>query len=264
MLKDWSANQTLTYQLVRFIGHSQASRTINALLQNVIMHVSRMLSLQTRDIELLDDFAALAHILERVINEVPKNRKLVLFLDGIDELIDAKEAIAKTWIPARIPANVKIVFSLTADSKAREDLKTFANIVDIALMDVLTTDEVLHKWLRTANRTLNKAQWKHVKKQLGRESHAPLYLKLIFDQIVTWRSFESELPRLGGDADACLRRVFEELDERHGTQLTKHCLLYVELTRHGIRDIELEDVLSLDDVVRFYSVQRSSCGKCAW
>ena len=76
------------------------------------------------------------------------------FLDGVDELLDAKNASVNTWIPAHLAANVKIVFSQTTDSTSTETLKTFASIVHIGLMDVLTTDEVLHKWLRSANRTL--------------------------------------------------------------------------------------------------------------
>lgn len=239
-----------TFVVARFVGRTVASRTITALLQNLILHISRLLSIQTRDIEYLDDVGALALIFQRVCCEVPKHSKLVVFVDGVDELVDAKGALSHVWIPSRLKENVKIIVSFAADAKATQPLLAFTNVLHISPMDVLTIDEMLHKWLKSDNRTLTKAQWKHVRKALGKKSHSPLYVQLLYEQVKSLHSFETELPVLFGDSEACIKKRFEALEMTHGRCFVTHAVLFIIVTKYGVSDVELEDFFSLDEEVK--------------
>ena len=78
----------------------------------------------------------------------------------------------------------------------------------------------------------------------------PLFVRLAFDEVRRWKSYSSEdecvLQATVRDAIAS---IFEKLEYRHGKLLVSHALSYITQSKNGISDLEMEDLLSLDDVV---------------
>lgn len=59
----------------------------------------------------------------------------------------------------------------------------------------------------------------------------------------------SPICRLSSTIEDAICQLFARIEMQHGFILTKHCLSYITAARNGICENELEDILSLDDVV---------------
>ena len=78
----------------------------------------------------------------------------------------------------------------------------------------------------------------------------PLFVKLAFDEVLRWKSYCSKDECvLQATVRAAIASVFEKLEHRHGKLLVSHALSYITQSKNGISDLEMEDLLSLDDVV---------------
>mgnify|MGYP002804446735 FL=1 len=91
---------------------------------------------------------------------------------------------------------------------------------------------------------------KHYVTETFKKCSLPLFVKLAFDEVLRWKSYSSEDECvLRTTVRAAIASVFEKLEYRHGKLLVSHALSYITQSRNGISDLEMEDLLSLDDVV---------------
>jgi len=77
-----------------------------------------------------------------------------------------------------------------------------------------------------------------------------LYVRLVFDDVVLWRSyFRRHMTYLEPGIDACIRQLLERTELKHGRLLVSHAFAYITVSKEGLTESELEDVLSLDEQV---------------
>ncbi|ELT90686.1 hypothetical protein CAPTEDRAFT_116516, partial [Capitella teleta] len=79
---------------------------------------------------------------------------------------------------------------------------------------------------------------------------SPLYTKLLFEEVVRWKSYNDLgticLPFCIKD---CINKFFEKVEQNHGRATVFHALSYITASRTGLSKAELHDIMSLDDVV---------------
>ena len=91
---------------------------------------------------------------------------------------------------------------------------------------------------------------KHHVAETFKKCSLPLFVKLAFDEVFQWKSYSSEDECvLQATVGAAIASFFEKLEYRHGKLLVSHALSYITQSKNGISDLEMEDLLSLDDVV---------------
>ena len=81
----------------------------------------------------------------------------------------------------------------------------------------------------------------------------PLYIKLIFDIVLTWKSQyvpDQDFLRCT-TIDRCIEYLFKSLEKLHGKMLFSRAIIYMSSFRNGISENEIADILSLDDDVLF-------------
>lgn len=54
---------------------------------------------------------------------------------------------------------------------------------------------------------------------------------------------------LAAGVDACIRQLLERTEMQHGRLLVSHAFAYITVSKEGLTQSELEDVLSLDEQV---------------
>lgn len=109
--------------------------------------------------------------------------------------------------------------------------------------------EILKLKLADNNKKLTKSQENVVLKHVS-QCPSPLYLKLVLEQAVQWKSYSTvDEASLGLSVRQMIISLFEDLEQRHGPTLLKHTLAYISASKRGISEAELEDVLSCDDKV---------------
>lgn len=126
-------------------------------------------------------------------------------------------------------------------------------------MRQLSADEselILGTWLKNANQELTKTQWSHLRHIFSHAKMLPLFLKLLYDLVLTWRSFDDECDRELLDiakVDQMIVYLFRRMERLHGPVIFRRSVAYMTVCRNGISDNEMEDIMSIDDDV-LYSV----------
>ena len=116
-------------------------------------------------------------------------------------------------------------------------------------MPVDTAKEILDNWLKSSGRVLQSEQEKIVLEAF-KECPLPLYLKLSFDEACRWKSYTPlEDTRLSPTIKGIIHDLLDRVERLHGKVLVSQALAYVTASKNGLTETELEDVLSLDDVV---------------
>ena len=110
---------------------------------------------------------------------------------------------------------------------------------------------ILRSILERRGRTLTPTQWKLLVKQVTLEPTV-LYLHIAGYVVSKWTSYHiivdatTELP---STVEKLADRIFDLLECEHGRAFTRAALGFLVFSLHGVTDIEMEDLLSLDDSV---------------
>lgn len=210
-----------------------------------------------------DDTGKLAKTLRSFITKIPKDKRLVIFLDAIDQLNSSDNALTLFWLPKELSENVKFVISaISEEGSASEPMRiaqrmlpkeAFFSITDMSPKD---GEVLLKSWFecptdKSKERTLQCSQKKEVLDKFA-VCPLPLYLKLAFEEARRWKSYDGVLKdSLGADVKGMLEGLFDRLEEEanHGDVLVKHSMGYLASARNGLTEDEMLDVLSTDDEV---------------
>ena len=116
-------------------------------------------------------------------------------------------------------------------------------------MPVDTAKQILDSWLQSARRQLQSEQEKTVLEAFEK-CPLPLYLKLCFDEACRWKSYTSSNDtKLAPSIKEIIHDLLDRIERLHGKVLVSQALAYITASRNGLTEPELEDILSLDDVV---------------
>ena len=194
-------------------------------------------------------------------------KKLVIILDSIDQLQVSDRGL--DWIVFNFPKNVRMIYStipvigtnlilkrfmeFEADVYKHE-MQTYTNTLEINGMDDKLSLEILEDWLKKRQRSICETQWDVVKKMLKDNTLIfPLYVKLVFDVIVKWASFDTPAIKFSSalTIDSLIQYIFVCFEKDHGKLLFSRSIIYMSSFANGISQNEIEDILSLDDEVLY-------------
>jgi hypothetical protein len=213
------------------------------------------------------NFDNVKEIFENILLRIPKEENLVLLLDSIDQLQTVDLIDLSKWLPGEFlfPSNVKCIFSTISDIEIgiertkidiHQQLKTIYqdNLFEIQIkpFDEHIAEEVLNSWLKQDRRCLTSIQHEWLKPKLTRRHEIdPLFLSLLYDQTLTWHSYD-QIPNQAfisidytGDA---IEYLYNQLGNKYGQILFHRAMHYLQLSG-GLSEVEIEDILSLDDEV---------------
>ena len=243
--------------VARFIGATAASTSGTNLLSSLCSGVARALGQTEHPTDTLtyDELVqAFVASLERA-----GGRQLLLFLDGLDQLAPGDAARNLAWLPHTLPMGVRMIASVL-DGELRGLLaRKLPDTAFIKLEPLVPAQSsaLLEHWLAADHRTLSNGEQHGELQRAASQSGLPLYLRLIFEEVRRWRSFDPlpegadgrrGLPDTvdGAIADLCWRL---SLPQAHGAVLVSRALGYLTASRHGLTHDEVLGVLSADDEV---------------
>uniref|UniRef100_A0A8C5C5I3 NACHT and WD repeat domain containing 1 n=1 Tax=Gadus morhua TaxID=8049 RepID=A0A8C5C5I3_GADMO len=233
---------------LRFLAPGRGARPdVGALLHSLALQVSLALDLPPPgppgpQADRLRSFQALLAAASR------RGESLVLILDGVD-LLSAEDL---HWLPAAVPANVHLLLSAASAAPVLGALRDRLGAGALVPVDGLTLEEgreVVRRALSSARRTLTEEQ-REVVLSSFQKTGSPLHLRLILWEALRWTSYTPPATlRLGADLPDMMALILLSLEDRHGRQLVASALGYIALSRCGLLEAELCDLLSLDDEV---------------
>jgi len=74
--------------------------------------------------------------------------------------------------------------------------------------------------------------------------------KINIKQVRRWSSYASvDQTTIESTVSLCIDRLLDRVERYHGRVFVSHALGYLTASKDGLGDVEMEDILSLDDVV---------------
>ncbi|XP_073731920.1 NACHT domain- and WD repeat-containing protein 1 [Misgurnus anguillicaudatus] len=238
--------------VLRLLGTSPHSSDVNSVLKGVCLQVCGALGLQPPGSRVANTHEDLIKFFHSMLDQVSKQGdSLLLILDSVETLFETTKAYKLNWIPKEIPPNVHIVLSVSDDcvDQCKVLISEERNIFRVELLTADEGKEIIDAYMTAAGRQLTSEQFDTILHSF-QESGSPLHLKLMLDAAKRWPSYTSTSNvHLGITAQEVMTQFVKNLEENHGMKLVGHALSFILLSRHGLSEAELQDVLSLDNDV---------------
>ncbi len=264
MAKGWSrirsSNTPGTILLARFLGVTPASIDLRSLLGSLCARLGKELGL---DRPIPGEMTDLIRMFSDFLQSVPTTRRLVLFLDGLEQLGEADNARSLRWLPCILPKNVKLILSIGGPLQGYQNpiddifetaraLLPKSCFFELGPLSPEDRSTIISARLASIGRILQADQHAHVLQRLS-NCPIPLYLELAYQTVRRWKSYDGLPPNatsrgLGGSVMAVLGDMLDRLsaDSAHGSVLVSKSLAFLGAARHGLSENELLDLLSAD------------------
>uniref|UniRef100_A0A673LBW1 NACHT domain- and WD repeat-containing protein 1-like n=1 Tax=Sinocyclocheilus rhinocerous TaxID=307959 RepID=A0A673LBW1_9TELE len=238
--------------VLRLLGTSPLSSDVDSVLRGVCLQVCGALGLQFPYPHIANAHEELVRFFHSMLEDVSKQGDtLLLILDSLDQLLEANKPHKLDWIPKVIPPNVQLVLSISDDyvEKCKSLVSAEQNVFRVELLTDGQGKDVIGAYMSAAGRKLTSEQVDTILNRF-QQSRSPLHMKLMLDTAKQWSSFTATSNvRLGVSAQEVMTQFVESLEENHGKKLVSHALCFILLSRSGLSEAELQDVLSLDNDV---------------
>lgn len=238
--------------VLRFLGTTPDSSSVIPMLTSVCKQIMYNYMMPWEGIP--DDLIPLIAYTKRMLTKITTEQPLYICLDSVDQLT-GPSAGKLTWLPTKLPPNVKIIISTASEGDAKEYnllqkmLSNENQFVEVHPLGEELAEYTIKCWLEANGRDMNKYQWNIVKKAIN-ECTLPIFIKLIFAEVMRWRSYSRASDTiLAYTVMDSIMKLFDRIEKQHGRQLVAHALSYITASKSGLSETEIEDLISLDDIV---------------
>ncbi|KAL4236339.1 hypothetical protein ACF0H5_004726 [Mactra antiquata] len=242
-----------TIAAVRFLGYTPKSSDIKQVLMTLCQQLLQTLDRPHNDIPY--DCKDLQRYFHDLLNSVPKELKVVIFLDSLEKLIPEYNAYFLSWLPNQLNSNVKIIVSThptrhkLLERLTNEIIKDIHYIVGVSQMSQNDAESLMQYILTSNDRTLSTLQQNVFKSKLSDCSLA-MYVQLLTHGAKQLKSYDKvSTDDVPSTINGAINTLFSELEAKHGVVLVGRALGYLVASVTGLSDCEMEDLLSLDDDV---------------
>ena len=248
----WKSGKNCQFVIIaRFLGTTPNTSNVHQLLVAVCQQLAHVYNVKFEE---PDKFSELTKEFHKLLACASDSKPLVILLDSIDQLMPVYNAFKLIWLPEKLLKHVKLVISTidegyTICKNAKERYGENMTSIQINPLGEKLGLEVIKKWLGKDMRTMTAGQ-EALTKQALQKCSLPLYARIVYDQIKKWKSYNvPNIGQLETTVRGAINKLYLSLEEKFGVDIVKHCLSYLTTTRYGISEVELEHVLSLDDLL---------------
>lgn len=243
------------FRMIRFLGTSPDSTHIYDVLYSIIGQLADITD-TILDPMSYANMKSMVKYFPRFLRNVSRAVKhpVYIFLDSIDQLKSSDGAYSMKWLPNELPPNINIVLSTLPDASdilqnARKHIASDSCFIEVPPLQDETSAEIIDAVLKSKNRCLTSVQRQVIMTSLAKVP-SPLYLKLLLDRAVKWRSYDStdDLP-MADSVQGAINHLFTSLEDKYGSTLISYTFGYLTVGMNGLSEVELENALSCNDEV---------------
>lgn len=259
LLANWAAQHRKShpreYVLTHFVGATPSSTDWAAMLRRIMGELGRQLGIrqvipETPDSETPD---RLRVAFADSLHQAAAKTRLVLIIDGLDQLEDRQGAPDLVWLPLQIPASVRLVVSTLPGRPLVELERRGWPVLSVGSLQPRQRVELVRGYLREFSKALNAQQEGRITG--NRNSSNPLFLQTLLEELRLFGSHE-ELDRwiddllssegLGALYEKILGR-YEQDYERDRRGLVHDAMSFLWAARRGLAERELLSFLGRND-----------------
>ena len=230
------------FMLTHHVGSSPDSTDVRKMLYRICAELARRFRLET---EVPEDYKELRKAFPQILRQAAFQGRVVLIIDGINQLDPANRALSLDWLPARSP--VKIVLSTVEGDVTHGILRRRRPPppeVALTPLDPKERQTLVRLVLAEYHKKLDEKPMNDQMRVLLKKADAvsPLYLILACEELRMFGVFEQLSDRIKA-LSAVLSRLMEEILHRleidHGRTLVSTALGCIASARGGLRESEL-------------------------
>jgi tetratricopeptide (TPR) repeat protein len=253
LLASWYREYTVAYPeepvFAYFVGATPDSTEPFRLLRNLCAEVKRRFDLPQdlpEDDKDLPD--TLTMLLVAVLREAGDGtlgaRRVVLLLDGLDQIAVRDEGHGLTWLPRYLPRGVRVIASTMEGDCLQVLRERGAEEIALQPLSVGEQREMVETILRGWGRKLDERQLEVL---LAHPSvGSPLYLRVALEELRLFGYFErltERITALPESVEALFDQVLERLERDYGADVVGEGLALLAASRYGLSEAELLDLL---------------------
>ncbi|KAI1303164.1 NACHT and WD repeat domain-containing protein 2 [Halotydeus destructor] len=239
--------------VLRFLGTTPDSSSVIPTLTSMCQQLTYNYTMPMD--QMPDDLIPLTFYYKQLLLHATYEQPLFIFLDSVNQLDGPNEVDVKlSWLTYELPEHVKLVISCVSDGECPEYhlfRKAFHgheyNFLQVKTLSEELSLDVVKLMLNANNRTLTGPQQRTVQTAL---SHCtlPIFIKLVAAEVLTWKSYSINTWLSINIMDSIMH-LFNKVELQHGRILVGYALAYITASKNGVSESELEDLISLDDIV---------------
>ena len=177
-------------------------------------------------------------------------RRVILFLDALNQLDSLDRSHELGWVPYRIPQGVTMVVSaLPGDCLDRLRHRVSGEaIIDVPVLAARDRHALVETHLGQRRKKLSPAQLERLLDTTKRpEAGLPLYLRVTIEEVSLFGSYEAldgRIDLLPPTVAGLFDQVLARLDHDHGRDMTASICRWIAVSRSGMLESEILDLLA--------------------
>ncbi|XP_053922227.1 NACHT and WD repeat domain-containing protein 2 isoform X1 [Cuculus canorus] len=238
--------------VVRFLGSTETSTD----LRNILQSICEQLAVNYRC--LVQSYPKKIHDLRdlfiNLLNESSFHRPLVIIFDALEQLTESDDGRKLWWLPIHLPRSVRIILSTLPNKhgilqKLRCLIHEEDNYIELTARDRKMCSQILKHQLLRVKRKVTSGQQIYVNEAFSKCT-LPMFVNLTFREVRNWRSHKDvDESSLCVTVHESIEQLFWSLENKCGSRLLSRALGYITMSRSGLSEMELEDILALDNSV---------------
>ncbi|KFO12889.1 Leucine-rich repeat and WD repeat-containing protein KIAA1239, partial [Balearica regulorum gibbericeps] len=240
--------------VIRFLGSTETSTD----LKNILQSICEQLAVNYRC--LIQSYPKKIHDLRdlfiNLLNESSFHRPLVIIFDALEQLTDSDDGRKLWWLPIHLPRSVRIILSTLPNKhgilqKLRCLIHEENNYIELTARDRKMCSQVLKHQLLRVKRKVTSGQQIYVNEAFSKCT-LPMFVNLTFREVRNWRSHKDvDESSLCVTVHESIEQLFWSLENKCGSRLLSRALGYITMSKSGLSEMELEDILALDNSVMY-------------
>jgi tetratricopeptide (TPR) repeat protein len=234
------------FLILHFIGATPGSADWTTMLRRILGELKQRFVLEG---EIPDQPDLLRAAFANGLNMAAARGRVVLVLDGINQLEERQGALDLTWLPPVIPANVRLILSTLPGRPLEEFQKRGLPVLQVEALGAEERRQLIGKYLAQFSKTLGGESTQRI--AAAPQAANPLYLRVLLDELRLFGVQAQLDERIGyyleaASPDELYEKVLgrcEQDYERDRPGLVRSALTLLWAARRGLSEIELLEML---------------------
>ncbi|MDP2767728.1 MAG: DUF4062 domain-containing protein [Candidatus Methanoperedens sp.] len=236
-----------------FVGASLRSTSLRDMLERFCRELASRFAFPDEIPQALSD---LRRIFRGFLARIPANERVILVIDGLDQLDPIGRAHELGWLPLRLPSNIRCILSVATDpgppSPALDAMRSRVHYeIKIPLLSIESCLDIAKVYLHRYAKKLDPLSINMLLEKTAARN--PLYLQVALEELRIFGQYElirariQALPSEGDSVTHIFEQVIERMEGDFGGELVRTVLVLIASARRGLSERELQDlVVNLD------------------
>lgn len=256
LMANWMLRRKKTHNdkiIYHFVGNSTDEGDYNLILRHLINEIRTTYNVEYEINSQLNSQKDNSAILQELLNKINDEFRLILILDGINQLHDKEDHEAKLlkWLPDT-PSFVKIIFTTLEND---ETMQTFSRrsypIFKIGPLNFEQRCKLINDYLRRYGKGLLPEQTKRIAE--SKLAHNTLVLKTIIDEMINFGVHEELDRRIeyylsATSNEKFFQKVLKRLEDDFGEEEVRTALALIALSYAGMGEKELMEIGNINQL----------------